>query len=379
MREALMLGWKDCFVRFQHKITFVFVIALPILMTLISGLAFQGFEPKNLKATIALLDEDNGLISQRLREVMERANKKDSAEDASGGADITFEFLQPAELEDARQRVAARQLGGVLILPAGTSQALEDGKPIKLDLLVNPTRNVSRSVVETAVDRLVRVAAQKDPLPLDWQSVEQGKSATATGFSSFTQAVTGNGVMFILMNCIVNGGMALVREKRQNTLARLLISPLTPGMIIFGKTFGVYIVGVIQAIVMFGFGWIVGVRPPLSAWPGMVLITSLVILVSSSLGLLISALAKREETVEAIGAPISLVLTALGGGMFPVSMGPVWMEKVSLLLPTGWAMDAYYVLLRDGKGSLAILPHAAVLAGFAFVFMFVGIRKLRWD
>ncbi|MGE0608783.1 MAG: ABC transporter permease, partial [Pirellulales bacterium] len=166
MREALMLGWKDCFVRFQHKITFVFVIALPILMTLISGLAFQGFEPKNLKATIALLDEDNGLISQRLREVMERANKKDSAEDASGGADITFEFLQPAELEDARQRVAARQLGGVLILPAGTSQALEDGKPIKLDLLVNPTRNVSRSVVETAVDRLVRVAAQKDPLPL---------------------------------------------------------------------------------------------------------------------------------------------------------------------------------------------------------------------
>ena len=185
--------------------------------------------------------------------------------------------------------------------------------------------------------------------------------------------------MFILLNCIVNGGMAIVREKRQNTLSRLLISPMTPGMIIAGKTFGVFVVGVIQAVVVFGFGLIVGVRPSLESVPGVIMITLLLILVASALGLLVSALARREEAVEAMGAPISLVLTALGGGMFPVEMAPAWMRTVSMMLPTGWAMDGYHKLLWEGLSWTSVLPNLAVLSAFAAVFLFVGIRYLRWD
>src|SRR5687768_3569914 len=123
MREALMLGFKDFFVRFQHKITLMFVIALPVGMTLISGLAFQGFEPKNLSTSIALIDEDHGLISERLKTAMERAKAAAEGEGA-GGADIKFLF--DVSLEDAKKRVEARQIGGVIVLPAGTSQALEE-------------------------------------------------------------------------------------------------------------------------------------------------------------------------------------------------------------------------------------------------------------
>ena len=31
-------------------------------------------------------------------------------------------------------------------------------------------------------------------------------------FNSFAQAVAGNGVLFILLNCIMTGGISLVRE-----------------------------------------------------------------------------------------------------------------------------------------------------------------------
>jgi ABC-2 type transport system permease protein len=105
----------------------------------------------------------------------------------------------------------------------------------------------------------------------------------------------------------------------------------------------------------------------------------LLILVGCALGLLISSLARREETVEALGSPIALVMTALGGGMFPVEMAPAWLQRISFFLPTGWAMDGYHDLIWFGKGVTDILPNLAVLAAFAAVFLLIGIWRLRWE
>jgi ABC-2 type transport system permease protein len=374
----ILLGWKDCVVRFQHRITFVFIVILPVAMTLITGLAFKGFEPSGISTTLAIVGDPADPLMRRLREVVEALPKNaaaGSAEAANQGAHVSYVFDLTEEA--ARHRIVDGNLGGALIVPNGQLARIESGDKVDLQLLVKPEQSIARSVIEGTVDRIVNRVALPGPPQLAWTAVPQG--AGTQNINSFTQAVTGNGVMFILLNCIVNGGMAIVREKRQNTLSRLLISRMTPGMIIFGKTFGVFVVGVIQAAVVFGFGLFVGVRPALASVPGLVLITVLLILVASALGLLVSALARREEAVEAMGAPISLVLTALGGGMFPVEMAPAWMQKVALCLPTGWAMDAYHKLLWEGLGSMSVLPNAGVLAAFAAVFLFVGVRYLRWD
>jgi ABC-2 type transport system permease protein len=375
----MLLGWKDCVVRFQHRVTFVFIVVLPVAMTLITGLAFKGFEPSGISTSLAVVGDPDDPLVKRLRQVIDEmpkdADQSQAAEASTQGANIDFLFDLSAD--EARRRVEAGNLGGALIVPPGQQAKIDAGQKVDLELQVKAERSLARSVIEGTVDRIVNRAALPGTPSLSWTADPLG--ATAQQFNSFTQAVTGNGVMFILLNCIVNGGMAIVREKRQNTLSRLLISPMTPGMIIAGKTFGVFVVGVIQAAVVFGFGLIVGVRPRLEAVPGVIMITLLLILVASALGLLVSALARREEAVEAMGAPISLVLTALGGGMFPIEMAPAWMRTVSMCLPTGWAMDGYHKLLWEGLSWTSVLPNLAVLSAFAAVFLFVGIRYLRWD
>ncbi len=55
-RLALLIGWKDCLVRFQSRVTLIFVVALPLALTIVSGLAFQGFEVKNVSTVVALVD-----------------------------------------------------------------------------------------------------------------------------------------------------------------------------------------------------------------------------------------------------------------------------------------------------------------------------------
>jgi ABC-type multidrug transport system permease subunit len=55
------------------------------------------------------------------------------------------------------------------------------------------------------------------------------------------------------------------------------------------------------------------------------------------------------------------------------------MQKIALLFPTGWAMQAYHKLMWEGLSWTAVLPNLVVMAGFAVVFFVVGIRSLRWE
>jgi ABC-2 type transport system permease protein len=115
------------------------------------------------------------------------------------------------------------------------------------------------------------------------------------------------------------------------------------------------------------------------------LVTLVFILVGCALGLMIAALAPSEEAVQVIGSPVALILTTLGGGMFPLELGPDWLKTVARLLPTGWAMFAYHTLMWQGSAQTAlatlvsVLPNLLVLAGFAAVFLVIGILSLRWE
>jgi ABC-type multidrug transport system permease subunit len=302
----------------------------------------------------------------------------DSPATETGRPGVHIEFLPgPLDPNEGRRRLRSGELGGLIILPAGLSQRLAKDQEAKVQLLVGPGPGPERSGLEAAVDRLVSRVRERKPAPLSWQSAEGNEARRATGFNSFAQAVAGTGVLFILLNCIITGGMGLVYERRRNTLDRLLISPLSRGTIILGKALGVYLVGLLQATLIFGFGLVAGVA--LGDLAGVVLVTLVFILVGCALGLMISALARSEEAVQMVGGPVSTVMTALGGGLFPFGMAPAWMQKVALLFPTGWAMQAYHKLMWEGKDFNAVLPNLLVLSGFAAVFLVVGVRCLRWE
>ncbi len=382
MRLAFILGWKDCLIRFQSRTILVFVIVLPLAMTVITGFAFKGMEMDSMEATLALVVEDSQIKGdlKKALDAMLPAKMDDQEGDApsqaSAGAKVNV--VGNLTADDARRMVAEEELDGAIILPKGTAEKFAAGDPVDIELVLHENTTIASSMVQVAFDRLADVLRQRVKRTVNQSISREGEARRLVGFNSFSQAVAGNGVMFILLNCMTSGGIALVRERRQNTLARLLISPMTPGTIIIGKTMGVYVVGLMQAAIVFGFGAIIGVFNDVNIL-GVVLITLLVILVGCSLGLMISALARREETVEALGAPVALVLTALGGGMFPVEMAPEWMKSISLALPTGWAMNGYQELICFGGGLADIGWNILVLAGFAAVFFAIGISTLKFD
>ncbi|MGC8794614.1 MAG: ABC transporter permease [Bryobacteraceae bacterium] len=98
---------------------------------------------------------------------------------------------------------------------------------------------------------------------------------------------------------------------------------------------------------------------------------------TAALGVLFGGLARSERQVVGLGVIASNVLAALGGCWWPIEITPLWAQKLALLLPTGWAMDALHRLVSFGESPAAILPQVALTAAATLLAAWAAARSLR--
>lgn len=400
--QALAIGMKDLKVRFRDKKTLIMTFLLPIVLIVITGSAFKGMEAGNMAAavTVTNLDEGGDLSAEFVKAMQQTASLKvETAPDfeaaqkrvAQGETDaavkISKDFSKKIRAGDisvvevalnAEQVVkselvkgvvggivenfAGRALVPLMVYQSATSLKVADAERDKL-------------VADTS-DRVGKLALNEMPVQLKTKQVSGNEGMV--GYSAFSHAVSGNGIMFILMCCTIAGGMTVIRERQTGTLSRLLIAPVSRLTIFSGKVFAIFVSGIVQALVVFGFGVLV-CQVTLGSPVGVAILTLAFVLSATALGVTMSALVRKEQQVEAIAIPLTLVLSALGGGWFPMEITPKWMQMASLTLPTGWAMKGYHDLMWHGRGIVEVLPAICVIMIFAAAFAAIGVSKLKLE
>ena len=79
------------------------------------------------------------------------------------------------------------------------------------------------------------------------------------------------------------------------------------------------------------------------------------------------------------GYPALDVVVMLGGAWEPSFIFPQWLQKLSLIVPTRWAVDGRDAMTGRGLGMHAALARMAVLLGFTFGFGMLAFYKFRRD
>jgi ABC-type multidrug transport system permease subunit len=97
------------------------------------------------------------------------------------------------------------------------------------------------------------------------------------------------------------------------------------------------------------------------------------------LALLLGSLVQTEGQAIAVGVLASNALAALGGCWWPIEITPGWMQTISKLLPTGWAMDAMHKLISFQSGATSGLPHVAILLAAALAVGWLAARRFRFQ
>jgi ABC-2 type transport system permease protein len=100
---------------------------------------------------------------------------------------------------------------------------------------------------------------------------------------------------------------------------------------------------------------------------------------TASFGLLVAALGRTPEATRGLAIFVTLIMVMLGGAWVPSFIFPEWLQKLSLFVPTRWAVDGLDAMTWRGQDFSAALAPIGVMLAFSAVFAGLAIMRFDWD
>ena len=399
--QQILRDWKSA----------LFLLVMPLLFTVFFGLVFgpvlSGRSNQDHRLPVGWVNQDPGsLTSSSLETMLAQSNA-----------------VRPVSLVDdqanrANELVQKGELAAAVIMPEGYSRAVLADRPASLEVIAdqsNPTGRSAVTALDTVTGRLLgavesahisaetyqtqvgfkddaarqaylqtaflaAVSAWGEP-PLNVQVAQPtGQAAPETGMAinGFTQSSSGMIVQFAVFG-LINSAMIRVNERKTRCLQRLLTTPIRRAEVIGGHILAMFGVVFAQEVILVVLGQLVfGVNYLRQPWAILMVMVALA-LWAASLGLLIGALAKREEQVIVLCLVAMFVFAALGGAWFPLDVAGKAFSAVGHILPSAWAMDGFQNIVMRGLGINSVLIPAGLLMAYALAFFGLALWRFKFE
>jgi ABC-2 type transport system permease protein len=197
-------------------------------------------------------------------------------------------------------------------------------------------------------------------------------------------AVPGFTVLFVFLVAQTTA-RSIYDEKKVGSFRRLLAAPLSKGSLLAGKLLPNFVTALIQIVVIFAFGnlglGLLGFDPiPLGNDPlALILVAVVIALCSSALGIVIAAIARTESQIGGLSSLLLWGMGIIGGSIFPVFVLDRFLGPIPKLVPHYWANRALDNLMIRGLSLGDVSLEISVLAGFATLFIAIGLWRFDFD
>jgi len=413
LRYVWLIAKKDLKLFIVDRIALFFFILFPFLFIIMFNFmqSGMGIEDERLALHLAT-QEAKGGISHQIIEAIETKEKSK---------------LEPGELkiiwdknyEEARQKVEDKELDGFLSFPEDFTEGIMMGYGTQLEVVANAeaintraalnglaqvigSRVGSQQVVTNVtmgllVEQKITPSGNMSDIglilqqlflqPGEGMSPEEAQEETFVDFKTEKVGevepfnvndymVPGYLVMFVFFAAALSA-MAIVRERQNNTLERLLTGSVNRGTIVGGIFVGTAAKGLIQIFIFWTVGILVlhvdtGLAPA-----AIIILSVLMVIMSSAFSIMLATLVKTERSADSIAVLTSLVLAPLGGCWWPLFITPKWMQALAKVTPHGWATTGFNKLMLFGAEFNAVIPEMLALLGFALLFGVIAIWRFH--
>jgi len=187
------------------------------------------------------------------------------------------------------------------------------------------------------------------------------------------------GVMFLLFTASGSAG-ALLDEAESGTLERVLSTRVTMTKLLAGKLVFNTLLAFIQLVAMFLWGWAVFKLDFFSHLPGFAVMGLCTAFAVASFGLLLASACQTRAQLGALSTLLILIMSSVGGSMFPRFLMPEAMQKAGLLTINAWAIDGFTKVFWRDLPVKELWPQVAVLLAIG-VGLFAIARRVarRWE
>lgn len=296
------------------------ILIMPVLMQLLIFPFSATLEVTN--NSLAVFNEDNGKHSLELIQRFSRAQ--------------AFSELIPLYSDAEVQGVIDEQRALVVIrIPADFSRNMVAGRSASMQALLDGRRSNSGQIALGYLQQILQGYAEE--IKEDKNQPIRSRIISRNQFNpnlDYVRHIVPSLVAIITtISTLIVTALSIAREREQGTFDQLLVSPLTPGMIMVGKTVPAILVAMVQATIILLAG-IFAYKIPFVGSFGL-LYGSMVfyILAMAGFGLLISSICATQQ--QAFLGVFSFMMPAvlLSGFVSPIENMPVWLQYVDWLNP----------------------------------------------
>lgn len=378
LRGGVVIALKDLRQRSRDGSVYITGVAAPVALALLLELTLGGAASGDLNLDLGVHREATGRFADQVADQLLSLD-----EEGFGSVEEV-----PA-LEAGLSAVDSGDLDAMFVIPEGFDDEVVSARTVNLTVVGRPTQpiatQVARSIGESALAEVESVrlsvatgislgggagppvgelaAAALDTAPP--VTVELDPVA-AEGFDFGSYFAVGLSVFFLFFT-VQLGVVAIVEERTNGTLQRLVAAPIGAPAVLGGKLAGSFVLGVVTLAAL-----VLATTLVMDAqWGALGPVAVLGLLgVSSALAVtaLVATFSRTVEQAGGLGTIVGATLGILGGSFFPIEQGGAVLEILSRASPHRWLVEGYRTLghggsLGDITSSLVGLTTITVVLG----------------
>ena len=392
--RMISIAFKDLLITLKDKKAMAMIIVMPLILIFVLGAALSSSFSTGegiKKFDIAFVDQDGGEFAEEFKNFL----KEDGIQKFIG--------LQELDYGSAEEKVKSGELAAMLVMPEGYSKAVKEGSATGIRIIQDPGSDFKNKIVESIVKSYTGVlssitAASESAdtifknynldgrmvLPEvlkvieangDAQLKESNLNSSNSIVSSMQYYAAAMLVMYVLFVGMI-GTSSIIQEREQKTLERLMGTTVSKASIVSGKLLGLFLIGVVDVAVLIAFTKYIYKADWGNSIPGLIVLSGATLFAACGLAMFIATVFKTSKAVDSVVPAGIMVLSFLGGSMFPIYSMPQTLQTVAKITPNNWALRGYINLMLNNGFSSIVTP-TLVLTGIGSVLLIVGISRLK--
>ena len=371
LKRIFHIAGNDLRVMIKDKAFFFWTLAFPILFIVLFGLLFKASDNAPPTAELTVVNQDQGRWGAYFIEKIK-----------SPAIKLNMTETEPAEYYR------------LIILPADFSAKIEARKDQALAFKKRDDASVKAAArIETRLfQAIARVLSElvlygggdltkflddhaefRDLVQVKSRFPEKTVTVVPSGFD---HSIPGTTIQFIMMMVMIYGGITVMEDRKKGVLGRMLFSPLSTGELFQAKLLGRWLMGMLQALMLFVVGKIF-FHLNLGNVPLSLLVIAVFSLAMSALSVFIGSLCTKEDMIIGLAVLLSNVFAALGGCWWPNEIVPQGVRTAAMISPAYWAMDALHKLRFFQGDFSAIAPHLGILLALSIILAVLAGRYFK--
>lgn len=368
MKRYLIFVQKEFFHILRDTRTMLILLLLPVIQIVLFGFALST-EVKNSNIAVVDLAKDN--LSAEL-------TQKFSASEY-------FTVVAAQSAGEAERLMQGGKVDITVIFDADLKKTVLNGKKEPALQIIADATDPNKAKITTGYATAIIGSAEVFEKARTTQSHDAPYGVEITtrmlynpgmiGAYNFVPGVMG---LVLMLICSMMTSLSIVKEKERGTMDLISVSPVQPLAVVTAKVIPYLTLSLINLatiLLLSKFALDVPIRGSILL---LTLLSLVFIIVSLSLGLLISTLVE-SQMAALIGSGMVLMMPTviLSGMMFPIESMPVPLQLLSSIIPARWYIEGVREVMIQGLGIHFVAKELLILTVMAVVLLTVSIKKFK--